>query len=99
MGYVLYFGQSIIKCVIAPLFLYIGNYTSLFGGLNNDYIFKGVLLLIYEHLVCTVVIGLSAKRTKVIFYKIIRHLLYWLRIIKGNFYPYVAFIYESHTNG
>ena len=66
MGYVLYFGQSIIKCVIAPLFLYMGNYTSLFGGLNSDYIFKGVLLLIYEHLICTIVIGLSAKRTKVI---------------------------------
>ena len=67
MGYFLYFGQSIVKCVIAPLFLYIGNYTSLFGGLNSDYIFQGVLLLIYEHLVCTVVIGFSAQRTKVVF--------------------------------
>jgi hypothetical protein len=66
MGYVLYFGQSIIKCVIAPLFLYLGDYTSLFGGLNSDYIFQGVLLLIYEHIVCTVVIGFSAKRTKVV---------------------------------
>ena len=72
MGYVLYFGQSIIKCVIAPLFLYIGNYTSLFGYLNGDYILKGVMLLIYEHLVCTIIIGFSSKRTKFIANKSIK---------------------------
>ncbi len=66
MGYVLYFAQSLIKCVIAPLFLYIGNYTSLFVGLNSDYIFKAVFLLIYEHLVCTIVIAFSVRRTKVV---------------------------------
>ena len=67
IGYVLYFGQSLIKCVIAPLFLYLGNYTSLFGGLNSDYIFQGVLLLIYEHIVCTIVIGFPANKEKIVY--------------------------------
>ena len=64
VGYVLYFAQSLIKCVIAPLFLYIGNYTSLFVNLNSDYIFKAVFLLIYEHLVCTIVIAFSLRRAR-----------------------------------
>lgn len=66
IGFAVYFGQSIIKCVIAPLFLYLGDYTSFFGGLNIDFISRAVFLLIYENVVCTLVIGFSAKKGKAI---------------------------------
>lgn len=67
LGYVLYFAQSIMKCVIAPLFLCISNYTSLFEGLNGSYIFNAVLLMIYEHFVCTIVIAKTMRKKRTVY--------------------------------
>ncbi len=64
IGYVLFWGQSIIKCVIAPMLLCIGNYTSLFPELKANYVFISILLLIYEQVACTFVIALVSSRTK-----------------------------------
>lgn len=64
MAYVLYFGQSIIKCVIAPLYLYLGNYCSLFEGLTSDFVFQSVILLIYEQVICNIVICTTASKTR-----------------------------------
>ena len=64
IGYALYFAQSLFKCVIAPMFLAIGDYVTLFEGLTGDHVLLSALLLLYEHLVCTVVMAFSAKRIK-----------------------------------
>ena len=73
IGYVLFWGQSIVKCVIAPLILCLGNYVSLFPNLTGEYIFGAVLLMIYEQVVCTLIIGLafpSKKRWKIVISKV-----------------------------
>ena len=68
IGYILFWGQSIIKCVIAPLILCLGNYTSLFRDLQEQYIFHSVLLMLYEQLACTFVIAFaSADKQRVKF--------------------------------
>ena len=64
IGYILFWGQSIMKCVIAPAILCIGNYTSLFGNLKGRYIFQAVLLMLYEQLICTLVIAFGSKDRK-----------------------------------
>ncbi len=56
IGYKLFWGLSLTKCVIAPLILCLGNYTSQFTSLNSDYINWAVFLMIYEQIACTLVI-------------------------------------------
>lgn len=64
IGYILFWGQSIIKCVISPMILCLGNYTSIFRELTSEYIFGAVLLMIYEQLACVITIALVSPNTK-----------------------------------
>ncbi|MDY2980880.1 MAG: hypothetical protein SOR81_04630 [Fusobacterium sp.] len=63
IGYFLFWGQSFVKCIAAPLFLYLGNYSSLFFYLNSQYIFYGSILLVWEQIACTIIIIVCDKRS------------------------------------
>lgn len=56
IGYILFGVQSFAKCVLGPLFLYLGNYTSLFSSLNRNAIANATLLIVYEQIVCSLTI-------------------------------------------
>ncbi len=66
VGFGLYLGLSLVKCVIGPMCLALGNYHTLFPELSSDDVLQAALLLLYEHLVCTLVIALSERSVKVV---------------------------------
>ena len=66
MGFLLYLALSLIKCVIAPMLLALGDYLSLFAELTAEQVQLASMLLAYEHLVCTVVIALYNTSVKLV---------------------------------
>ena len=64
IGYMLFFAQSLVKCVIAPIFLAFGNYVSLFPNLTEQHVAFSSLLLIYEQIICILVVFAPIKERK-----------------------------------
>lgn len=88
IGYFLFYIQFFIKCVISPLFLFLGHYNSRFYYLNSDYIEYAVYLMVYEFVTCSLVICFTKEKN----YK--EHKTY--RIVMANHTlrvaPFVFFI-------
>ncbi len=62
IGVLFFAAQSSIRCLITPLFMYLGDYVSIFNSLRSEYILEAVFLLIYEQVACIIAIRWALRR-------------------------------------